>query len=90
MLIEFINAKNDYLIQEKESEDIKHILNSITRVGTKMKFVLNKDETFSGSVKEIVYEYNFEESNDEDVLKIFLVEDLKESVYDENSQLVWS
>ena len=43
MLIKFCNADGGDILQEKESDDIKHILSSITRIGTEVNLYFGKD-----------------------------------------------
>ncbi|WP_194190395.1 hypothetical protein [Clostridium chrysemydis] len=72
MKIEFRNSDGEILL-EKDSNELKDILSSITREGTTIKLFFGKDDSIHGFVNEVMYGYNKEEN--EESLSIYITEE---------------
>lgn len=75
MKIEFCLAESGEIIFTKESNDLKDIINVITRVGTEINLTFSKKDFIHGYVQNILYQANAEE-NDESI-RIYITNDYK-------------
>lgn len=73
MKIEFCLVEDGSVIFNKDSKDLKDIINVITRVGTEIKISFSKDQFIHGFVTNVMYIADAEE-NDES-LRIYFTKD---------------
>lgn len=73
MKIEFCLAEDGSVIFNKDSKDLKDIINVITRIGTEINISFSKDQFIHGFVTNVMYIADAEE-NDES-LRIYFAKD---------------
>ena len=73
MKIEFCNAENGDVVFAKESDELKSVINVITRIGTEINLTFSENDYIYGYVSNVMYSVNAE-SNEESV-KVFVDKD---------------
>lgn len=85
MKIEFRNADGGDILLEKDSEELKDVLSSITREGTRVNLYFGKDNFIYGYVNEVMYSYNAEHK--EESLHIYVTEQYYDAIFDIRKKL---
>ena len=70
MKIEFCIADSGDVVFTKESNEIKNIINVITRLGTEINLTFSKDDYLHGVVSNVLY--NVDAENNEESIKIYV------------------
>lgn len=77
MKVEFCLVDNGDIVFTKESNDLKDVIEVITKVGTEINLVFSKDDFIHGYVQNIMYQVNAE--SNEESLRIYFSNDYKKS-----------
>ncbi|MDU2683512.1 MULTISPECIES: hypothetical protein [Clostridium] len=72
MRINFCMEDGGEILYSKESKEVKHVIDSITREGTEVNLYFGKDNYFHGYVGSYMYNVNVEE--DKESLDLYLTE----------------
>lgn len=86
MKIEFCIAENGDVVFTKESDELKSVINVITRVGTEINLTFSKDDYIFGYVSNVMYSVNAE--SNEESLKIFVDKDYSKNKHLEQLESV--
>lgn len=73
MKIEFCSIEDGEIIFTKNSEEMKEVINVITKIGTEIRLSFSKNDFIHGYVRRVMYYVDAEESTES--LKIFISDD---------------
>ena len=73
MKIEFCSIEDGEIIFTKNSEEMKEVINVITKIGTEIRLSFSKNDFIHGYVRRVMYYIDAEESTES--LKIFISDD---------------
>ena len=86
MKIEFCLAKNGDVVFTKESNDLKSVINVITRVGTEINLTFSKEDFIHGYVSNVMY--NVDGENNEESVKIFIDKNYHNNIHHEKLESI--